>query len=305
MSSAFDDAGFRDVFGRARPTLFVALVLLALLILGSAAWAADLSLPATVQAGSTLSIGTSGSGDAEFYLIGPASRVKQKIRLGNQVTIAAADLHQAGRYLAILRTGDSSVVRTFWVQAAAADTINFLAQPSRVPAGVHDVISGTAFVMDHSHNLVLAPTPVRFELVVEDSAPELRNTVSRDGVAWARMDSTRRAGNAQFTASIGDTRVTRVVQQTAADPCNLRMHAGPAKQAILVETDPVRDCSGNPVPDGTIVTFTSVDPSGRTTVDAVVKRGVARAELPPAPRATISVASGVVMGNEIRWGGGQ
>jgi hypothetical protein len=73
----------------------------------------------------------------------------------------------------------------------------------------------------------------------------------------------------------------------------------------VVETDPVRDCSGNPVPDGTIVTFTSVDPNGRTTVDAVIKRGVARAELPPASQANISVASGVVVGNEIRWGGGR
>jgi hypothetical protein len=67
----------------------------------------------------------------------------------------------------------------------------------------------------------------------------------------------------------------------------------------------MRDCAGNPVPDGTIVTFVAVGPKGRSTVDARVKRGIARAELPASERATISVAAGVVMGNEITVGGGQ
>jgi hypothetical protein len=48
-----------------------------------------------------------------------------------------------------------------------------------------------------------------------------------------------------------------------------------------------------------------VDKAGRSTVDARVKRGFARAELPPASAATLAVAAGVVLGNEIHWGGGQ
>jgi hypothetical protein len=83
------------------------------------------------------------------------------------------------------------------------------------------------------------------------------------------------------------------------------MRAQPSKIGILVETDPIRDCNGNAVPDGTIVTFTQVDANGKSTVDARIKRGIARAELPAANGATISVASGVVVGNEIRWGGGR
>ncbi len=74
----------------------------------------------------------------------------------------------------------------------------------------------------------------------------------------------------------------RVVQQVAADPCSIRMKASRAPDGnILVETAPIQDCSGNAVPDGTIVTFTSVDEAGRSTVDARIKRGFARAELPP------------------------
>jgi hypothetical protein len=98
----------------------------------------------------------------------------------------------------------------------------------------------------------------------------------------------------------------RVVQQVAADPCSIRMKASRAPDGnILVETAPIEDCSGNAVPDGTIVTFTSVDAAGRSTVDARIKRGFARAELPPSRSATLSVAAGVVMGNEVKWGGGQ
>jgi hypothetical protein len=97
-----------------------------------------------------------------------------------------------------------------------------------------------------------------------------------------------------------------VVQQVAADPCSLRMKAQRAADGnIQVQTDPIRDCSGNAVPDGMIVTFASVDRGGRSTVDARVKRGFAQAELPASTAATLSVAAGVVLGNEIHWGGGQ
>ncbi|HEV8524956.1 MAG TPA: hypothetical protein VGQ71_10690 [Terriglobales bacterium] len=110
------------------------------------------------------------------------------------------------------------------------------------------------------------------------------------------MDSARKEGAAQFVVSVDGTAERRVVQQVS-DPCNLRMRAQRTEKAILVETDPIRDCSGNPVPDGTIVTFTAMGQRGRSTVDARIKRGTARTELPLSDGALISVASGVVMGN--------
>ena len=70
----------------------------------------------------------------------------------------------------------------------------------------------------------------------------------------------------------------------------------------MVETEPVRDCSGNPVPDGTIVTFTAAEADGKSTVDAPIKQGVARAQIIVTKAAVISAASGVVMGNELRLG---
>jgi hypothetical protein len=262
---------------------------------------ASLRVPDSVQAGQELSIPTSGSGEATLYLFGPSHVAKRTVKLGTPVILAGDELVSAGRYVVVLDKESS----TFFVTAGPVSIVAFIARPSRVPASTKDVVSGTVFLFDRNQNLVLSPQPVSFSLAVP-GAPDVRRTeTSKGGVAWTRLDSSRKAGAAQFVASAGAS-VRRVVEEVASDPCNIRMHAERAKSgAIAVQTDPIRDCAGNPVPDGTIVTFTSVDEGGRSTVDARIKRGIAQAELPASRQATISVAAGVVIGNEIRWGGGQ
>jgi hypothetical protein len=79
------------------------------------------------------------------------------------------------------------------------------------------------------------------------------------------------------------------------------MTAAPAGQKIQLTTDPLRDCSGNAVPDGTIVTFTQAYNGAESTVDVPLKRGIAEVQMPAHAGAMISVASGVVLGNQIRW----
>jgi hypothetical protein len=71
---------------------------------------------------------------------------------------------------------------------------------------------------------------------------------------------------------------------------------------VQLQTDPVLDCSGNAVPDGTLVTFTEIYGNTQSTVDVPLKRDVAAVEMPAHSGATISVASGVMLGNQIRWG---
>src|SRR5262249_41098138 len=113
-------------------------------------------------------------------------------------------------------------------------------------------------------------------------------------------------GAGQFVASAENTSVNRVVQQVAADPCerNLRMRvAGRSADKITVATDPILDCSGNPVPDGTIGTFIQIDKRGKSTVDARLKKGSARGDPPASGNPTIPVAAGVVLGNELHIGG--
>jgi hypothetical protein len=282
-----------------------AAALVVVLTVCAAAFAADLNIPKQITAGTDVAITTSGTGEATLILIGPGHASRHNLQLGSEFTIKADELRDAGRYTAVLRGSGGNASADFFVVAAPPGNIAFLAQPSRVPAARPQVISGTAVVMDKYNNLLTAPTPVKFELAVPNTAPLTRTVTSKDGIASVRMDAGKKEGPAQFVASTGDINVRRVVQQVAAEPCNLRMRAERDRNGILVQTDPVRDCSGNAVPDGTIVTFTQVDSRGKSTVDARVKRGIAKAELPPADQATISVAAGVVMGNEIRWGGGR
>jgi hypothetical protein len=92
------------------------------------------------------------------------------------------------------------------------------------------------------------------------------------------------------------------VQQVASDPCRLQIKGQRNAKGFVVETDPVRDCTGNPVPDGTVVTFTARDAQGTNTVDAPIKKGIARAQMVGSGPVTISAASGVVMGNELHLG---
>lgn len=269
------------------------------------AGAAEVHVPKQVTAGTGVIVSTSGSGEGTLIVAGPGSVWKGKVTLGRDVTVDSSQTAYAGRYVVALTATDGNATAEFFVVAAKPASIAFLAQPSRVPVARQEVISGTAFVMDQQNNLVATATPVKFELAVPGTAPLTRTAMSKDGVAWVRMDSGKLGGAARVVASAGDISTTRVVQQVASEPCNLRIQAHPDKNGIAVQTDPVRDCSGNPVPDGTIVTFTQTDASGKSTLDARVKRGVATAELPAAQRATISVASGVVVGNELRWGGGR
>lgn len=285
-------------------------VLLALLVLAmcwfaeDAAAAAELKAPPSPVAGAEMSLATSGSGSATFYLVGPATRLKRSVRLGEPIRLEPEEVSAAGRYTAILE-GDGGATVSFYVAPAKPAELSFLARPSRVPAATPDGISGVVFPFDRDQNLVIEPLPVRFDLNVGGGAPATRTVETRNGVAYTILDSGRKEGAAQFVATVGDVTARRIVQQVAADPCNLRFQAERTKDGILVRTDPVRDCSGNPIPDGTIVTFVQVGPGGKDTVDARVKRGVAQAVLPSNAPSTISVASGVVSGNEVHIGGGQ
>ena len=142
-------------------------VVFLLLCSASLAFAADLTLPASVAAGHEVAFNAPGSGEATLYVSGPGTAIKRKVQLG-QVTLSADELKNAGRYMvAVEGVGEGS----FFVIADQVGSIAFLARPSRVPADTHDVISGTAFLFDQYQNLVLAPQPVKFDLAIVPQCP--------------------------------------------------------------------------------------------------------------------------------------
>jgi hypothetical protein len=261
-----------------------------------------MSLPKVVEAGSGFSIQSTGSGKAALYLIGPGQVLKRDLQLGETTLISSGSLCNAGHYLAVLASGSFTETSSFdVVPASKPANLSFLAKPSRLPVGLHDGITGAVYVFDSYHNLITAPTPISFELTTSSGAVQKHVAVSRDGSAWTAMDSTSEQGTDRFVARIGEVSSTRVVGQVPGDPCGLKMSARQVDQKVQLVTDPVRDCHGNAVPDGTVVTFTESYSGAQSTIDAPLKHGIAEVTMPVRAGATFSVASGVVMGNQIGW----
>jgi hypothetical protein len=262
----------------------------------------SLQVPSGVAAGSETSIGTAGGGTATFYLMGPATVAKRQVQLGQEIPISGKETQAAGRYTAIVCSGTCTSA-DFFVMAAKPVSLTFLAHPSRAPVARTDAISGVALPFDQFGNLVLEPTTVLFQLASKGAAPSSHKVETRAGIAWFRTNSGKSAGPLQLTASLDGLSARRVVQQVASEPCNLRIKSQRTAKAIIIETDPVRDCAGNPVPDGTIVTFTARNGTEVSTVDAPVKQDVARAQITAKGPVVVSAASGVVMGNELHVDG--
>src|SRR5437764_806870 len=221
-------------------------------VLGAVGFAADMRLPDKAVAGQSVAIGTSGSGEATLYVVGPGTAIKRQIKLGDDVQLKGEELRNSGYYQIAIK-GGADVSKELYVAPAAAEKINFLARPSRVPVGQPKVIAGTAFVFDQFENLVTAPTPVTFELSVPGAPAKVERLTAKNGVSYLQTGSGTKAGPGQFTVRVGDNSVRRVVEETASEPCNLRFKLHKEKEGLIATTDPVRDCSDNAVHDGTIV----------------------------------------------------
>jgi len=262
----------------------------------------DLHTPARVEAGEAFSIPPEGSGQATFYLIGPDHVVKRTVELNSPIQVHAADVEAAGSYTAMLCRTECSVSR-FDVRASHPALLSFFLHPSRVPVSTPGSIDATAFVFDRYWNLVAEPSAVDFRITPANGAEATKQLVSHNGIAWMRMDSGAHEGPVRVTATLGGAEEPRVIQQVAAEACGLRIKALPKGNSVTLESDPVKDCSGNPLPDGTIVSFTKFDAGGKSTVDVPIKKGIARTELSLKGPARISVACGVVLGNELAVNG--
>lgn len=262
----------------------------------------NLNAPKTIVAGDGFSISTSGSGNGTLYIVGPAQAISRKVTLGEVVSYPPGTLFNAGQYLVILAGGSSTENSVLNVTPAFDPSeLSFLARPSRLPVSLHNGISGAVYVFDAYHNLITQPMPVFFDLSNPSSPAQESKAETNNGAAWTQMDSTPKEGNDKFVVRVGDVSSSRIVQQVPGDPCRLTITAKPDGGKLQLQTAPVRDCSGNAVPDGTIVTFTEDYNGAQSTVDVPLKRGIAEVTMPAHPGARISVASGVVLGNEIHW----
>jgi hypothetical protein len=281
------------------PLLFIGF---SLGLVAASAQSGSLTVPATIEAGAAFSIQCGGSGQATLYIVGPGQLIKRDVQLGVSSSFPMGSLGNAGHYLVFLSSPSVNDSGAFDVLPATKPAdLTFIAKPSRLPVALQGAITGAAYVFDSYRNLITKPVSVSFELSNPSSPTQTHVVETRSGAAWVQMDSSPHEGKDQFVARVGDVSSTRIVSQVPGDPCSLKMSAKSAGGKVQLQTDPVRDCSGNAVPDGTIVTFTESYNDTKSTVDVPLKRGVASIEMPAHRGATISVASGVVLGNQIRW----
>lgn len=282
--------------------LFLPCVMAAAMMQPVLSQSTSMSLPTSVEAGKAFSIPIAGSGKATLYIIGLGQVLKRDVQLGQTTSFPAGSLYNAGRYLAVLAVDSSTQSGEFDILPVNKPTgLSLLVRPSRLPVGLHDGITGALYIFDAYHNLITAPTHISFELSGPSGGAQQRSMDTKDGSAWTSMDSTGQQGVDRFVARVGDISSNRVVSQVPGDPCGLKMTARQSGQKLLLATDPVRDCNGNAVSDGTIITFTESFGGGQSTVDVPLKHGVAEAQLTNHNGATISVASGIVLGNQIHW----
>lgn len=280
-------------------------VLVGCLILASArllcAQSEGLTVPKTVTAGDAFSIQSSGSGKGTLYIVGPSQVFNRDVQLGTTASFPAGSLYNAGHYLVIL-SGDSTATSSLdVVPAAQPANLTFLARPSRLEVNLQNGITGAVYVLDTYQNLIVASEQVSFELSSPAGETQNRTVATRYGAAWTAMNSSAHPGSSQFVARIGELRSARVIGLVAGEPCSIKMNARQTGQQLELETEPVRDCGGNAVPDGTIVTFKETLNGNTSTADVPLKRGIAKVDMPAVQGTTITVASGVVLGNQIRW----
>jgi len=286
------------------PTPTVLMLLVSGFTILSVAQNPALQLPPTAVAGKPLAISASGQGKGMFYLIGPAGVLKQAVDFGQDISISGEDLTISGMYQAVACGPDGCTNKTIQVQPSDPARLNFLLHPSRVPVSAHNAVNATVLVFDRYRNTVLAPTKVTFRISLAKQAVSERSILTTRGVAWFGMDSRPTQGALEVTATLGEASEPRVIQQVASEACHLRMTATSNGRTVNLQTDPIRDCAGNPLPDGTIVSFTKLDSAGKSTVDTPIKKEKATAQFTVSGRARISVACGVVVGNEVALGGG-
>jgi hypothetical protein len=260
----------------------------------------NMTVPKTVEAGTSFSIQTTGSGNATLYIVGTGQILKRSVPMGQSAYFPVGSLYSAGHYLVVLVTESSTETSSFdVVPATIPATLNFIAKPSRLPVGLHGGITGAAYVFDAYHNLIANPTPVSFELIGPSGSTQKAIMDTRNGAAWTVMNSTSQQGVDKFVARAGQVSSMRVIGQVPGDPCGLKMNAQKSAEQVRLATDPVRDCNGNAVPDGTIVTFTETYNGVQSTIDQPLKHGIAEVKMSDHDGARFSVASGVVMGNQI------
>jgi subtilisin family serine protease/protocatechuate 3,4-dioxygenase beta subunit len=225
-----------------------------------------LTATATDQFGNPVINGTVVSFTTNLGSASPVTRVTT-----NGVATATLSSTVAGLAKVTATVGLSSTTAQVTFTPGPPTNLSLIAAPSTLPVG--NLSALTATVTDQFGNPVVNGTAVSFTTNLGSASPVTR--VTTNGVATATLSSTL-PGTAVVTATVGSLNATRLVTFTPGPPTNLSLAAAPSTLQVgnlSALTATVADQFGNPVANGTVVSFTtnlgSVSPITRVTTNGV------------------------------------
>jgi adhesin/invasin len=231
------------------------------------------ALTATVtdQFGNPVVNGTAVSFTTNLGSASPVTRVTT-----NGVATATLSSTLPGTAVVTATVGSLSATRPVTFTPGPPTNLSLAAAPSTLQVG--NLSALTATVTDQFGNPVVDGTVVSFTTKLGSASPVTR--VTTNGVATATLSSTV-AGLATVTATVGSINVAKQVTFTAGPPANVALAAAPSTLpvgSLSVLTATATDQFGNPVADGTLVSF-STNLGGTTPTAAATVNGVATATL--------------------------
>jgi adhesin/invasin len=231
------------------------------------------ALTATVtdQFGNPVVNGTVVSFTTNLGSVSPVTRVTT-----NGVATATLSSTVAGLAKVTATVGLSSTTAQVTFTPGPPTNLSLIAAPSTLQVG--NLSALTATVTDQFGNPVVNGIVVSFTTNLGSASPVTR--VTTNGIATATLSSTL-PGTAVVTATVGSLSATRPVTFTPGSPANLALVAAPSTLPVgnlSTLTATVADQFGNPVANGTVVSFTT-NLGSASPVTRVTTNGVATATL--------------------------
>jgi len=170
--------------------------------------------------------------------------------------------NSSGTAIITVQVGSRSLSTINVMVGISGATVTASAHPDRISIGKTSIVE-----VEVTSGGILAPdgTPVDFstDLIGATITPESKTS---SGIAQATFTSGTKGGTATITIKCGDVTVRNVVITVVGDVTTIKVYASPLTIAVYENSSisaDVRDATGNPVVDGTLVNF-STDKSSAT-----------------------------------------
>lgn len=263
--------------------------------------------PAQIVAGGTLGVQVSAPAAADgqpvtLLLIdsyGP--HLHRSALAGRAVSfvLSGEQTQYAGAVTLVAQAGDAQARAPLTIlPGPPADPVTPLVGPRSVPVGGTHWTMLAAVPFDSYGNPVADGTQLAFRILHPDERLETKRAAVQNLVAWSSVYSSNVAGRSRVSVVAGDAHGPDVTfLEVPGWPTGVDISASPrdvpadGHQLVTLRTGVIRDTYGNPMEDGTLVTFVVRTPAGDLRfIPAYTIAGAAQAELQaPAEPGTIQV----------------